>query len=93
MVPEGGQTSYGDIAKQIGLGKQMTRRLLRHAMTLHIFREPEAGFVGHTQASRLLRLPDNNDYFSWMSEVGWPSSLKVRLARSLWTYAVGKEAD
>ena len=30
------------------------RRLIRHAMTNHIFHEPEKGFVAHTRTSRLL---------------------------------------
>ncbi|KUI68466.1 6-hydroxytryprostatin B O-methyltransferase [Cytospora mali] len=84
MVPAGGQTSYGSIAKQIGLSEQMTRRLLRHAMTLHIFREPEPGFVGHTQTSRLLRDPENNAFLDWQPEVGWPSSLKLVDALQKW---------
>ena len=30
------------------------RRLIRHAMTNHIFHEPRHGYVGHTRTSRLL---------------------------------------
>ncbi|KAI5920332.1 S-adenosyl-L-methionine-dependent methyltransferase [Camillea tinctor] len=54
LVPENGQASFDDIASQTPMTSEMMARLLRHAMTMRIFREPEAGMVAHTAASRIL---------------------------------------
>ncbi|KAK8087645.1 hypothetical protein PG997_002606 [Apiospora hydei] len=53
-IPLGGQISFTDIAANTPLTEQMVGRLIRHAATMHIFHEPEVGFVAHTRASRLL---------------------------------------
>ncbi|KAK0625348.1 S-adenosyl-L-methionine-dependent methyltransferase [Bombardia bombarda] len=43
--PPNGQLSFGDIGRRTKLGEQMTCRLLRHAMTMRIFREPTPGMM------------------------------------------------
>lgn len=40
------------------------KRLIRHAMTNRIFREPSEGFVAHTAASRLL--VDDSQMIDWV---------------------------
>ncbi|RYO94412.1 hypothetical protein DL762_000508 [Monosporascus cannonballus] len=46
MVPSGGQISFADIAAQVpDLSEPIVRRLLRHAMTMRVFCEPEAGMM------------------------------------------------
>ena len=49
-VPLTGSASYGDIASKVNLSETMVQRLLRHAMTRHIFAEmaPGSGKVVHT---------------------------------------------
>lgn len=60
IVPARGQVAFEDIAQQTGLSDTMTKRLLRHAMTMHIFREPVPGMVAHTTASKALQVDHLN---------------------------------
>jgi hypothetical protein len=78
MVPAGGRVRYEDIAKVTGLEEQMIRRLLRHAMALRIFHEPEPGMVAHTQASKLLIRSEVNAFMSFHPDIGLRASVKVR---------------
>lgn len=78
MVPAGGRISFADIAKQTPLTEQMVTRLLRHAMTMRIFYEPEPGFVAHTKASKILTDPVTNDWLGAGTEEMWPASTKAR---------------
>lgn len=53
-VPLTGSISYVDLAQKVNVPMLNLRRLIRHAMTNHIFHEPQKGVVAHTRASRLL---------------------------------------
>lgn len=78
LVPtDGGQISFADIAKQTGVPEQTIQRLLRHAMTMRVFREPQPGFVAHTQASKALTDPDTAHWFASGTEDMWPAAVKV----------------
>lgn len=48
------EASFTQISKACGVDEPNLRRLLRHAMTKHIFSEPRKNYVAHTAASRLL---------------------------------------
>lgn len=48
------EASFTQISKACGVNEPDLRRLLRHAMTKHIFSEPRKNCVAHTAASRLL---------------------------------------
>lgn len=50
-VPWEGSIPYSDIATKIGLSKDKTERIIKHAMTSRIFYEPEPGMVAHTANS------------------------------------------
>jgi hypothetical protein len=52
--PVGAEASFGQIAEACGLPEHDTRRIIRHAITRRIFREPREGLVVHTGASQLL---------------------------------------
>ncbi|KFA74602.1 hypothetical protein S40288_05826 [Stachybotrys chartarum IBT 40288] len=77
VVPAGGQASFSEIAAKTGLSTSMVRRILRHAMTLRIFREPKPGMVAHTQTSRWLASPATNAWMSTASEEMWPAAVKL----------------
>jgi hypothetical protein len=83
-IPVGGKISFEDIAKQVGLSVMMTRRLIRHAMTMRIFSEPEPGMVAHTKASRFMTIPDINAWVQVASREGWPASTKIADAMEKW---------
>ncbi|KAI1141459.1 S-adenosyl-L-methionine-dependent methyltransferase [Hypoxylon sp. FL0543] len=84
MVPHGGQTSFKEIARQTGLDEQMVRRLLRHAMAMRIFREPEPGMVAHTKASKLLTVPSVNAWINCGADESWVSSVRMVDAIQKW---------
>ncbi|KAF2963098.1 hypothetical protein GQX73_g10465 [Xylaria multiplex] len=79
MVPLGGQVTFKDIAKQTGLSEDITCRLLRYAMTMRVFCEPEKGMVSHTAASRMLINPSICDWLRTLDALQkWPSSSDPR---------------
>ncbi|KAI0875274.1 S-adenosyl-L-methionine-dependent methyltransferase [Hypoxylon argillaceum] len=52
------------LAVAAGLGESHVRRLVRHAITQHIFCEPRPGFVAHSASSRLLA--EDADVAAWV---------------------------
>ena len=52
--PVGEESTFEAISERSGLNLVDLRRIMRHAMTNHIFCEPREGAVAHTAASRLL---------------------------------------
>ena len=66
------------IAMTSGLGEPLVRRILRHAMTYHVFCEPRKGVVAHTAASKLLAVdPLMHQWIGMVSEEMWPAATKV----------------
>ncbi|RYP67312.1 hypothetical protein DL770_008641 [Monosporascus sp. CRB-9-2] len=84
LVPEGGQISFSEIARQTGLSNSMTCRLLRHAMTMRVFCEPKPGMVAHTKASKALRTPHLNSWLACGSHEMWPAAVKMIDAAMKW---------
>lgn len=84
MIPPGGRVAFETIAKQAGLSEDMTRRLLRHAMTMRVFCEPEPGMVSHTAASKMLSNPGMSDWLRVGTEEMWPASVKTLDALEKW---------
>ncbi|KAL7755528.1 hypothetical protein ACKLNR_014626 [Fusarium oxysporum f. sp. zingiberi] len=75
VVPVEGHISFEEISTLTGLELQLLRRLLRHAMTMRIFREPEPDQVAHTKASRALTNTVMNDWLKMLDAVKkWPNS-------------------
>ncbi|KAI0888674.1 S-adenosyl-L-methionine-dependent methyltransferase [Annulohypoxylon maeteangense] len=77
LVPARGQISFDDIAKTTGLGPVMTRRMLRYAMTMRVFQEPEPDMVAHTKASKALTDIDASNWLKGGCEEMWPTALKI----------------
>ncbi|KAK8048183.1 sterigmatocystin 8-O-methyltransferase [Apiospora phragmitis] len=73
---DGGQISFAGLAKQIGVPERMVQRLLRQAITMHVFREPQEGFVAHTQASKALTNQDTAHWLASGTEDMWPANVK-----------------
>ncbi|PYH75474.1 putative Sterigmatocystin 8-O-methyltransferase [Aspergillus uvarum CBS 121591] len=59
-----GAMSFTSIAEQTGLREGVVKHVLRHAMTLRVFREPRRGFVAHTPRSVVIR---DGDIARWMA--------------------------
>ena len=78
--PDRDETTFEDIASSSGFSEPQVRRVLRHAMTYRIFREPRKGVVAHTAASRVLaNNPAMRDWIGMVSEEMWPAASKVIL--------------
>ncbi|RYP50583.1 hypothetical protein DL768_003928 [Monosporascus sp. mg162] len=84
MVPPNGRVSFGEIANQTPMTEQMTARILRHAMTMRIFREPEPGMVAHTAASKVLSHSAANDWLQAGTQEMWPAATKMVEALQKW---------
>ncbi|KAI0423455.1 sterigmatocystin 8-O-methyltransferase [Xylaria sp. FL1042] len=84
LVPSGGQSTYAAVAKGTGLAEREVRRLLRHAMTMRVFRETETGALAHTQASRALLDPVANDWVGLGTEETWSASTRMVDALQKW---------
>ncbi|KAI0148064.1 sterigmatocystin 8-O-methyltransferase [Hypoxylon sp. NC0597] len=84
LVPVGGHISFAELAKQTGLEDQMITRLLRHAMTMRIFREPEPGQVAHTKASKSIASSHMNAWLRIGTHEMWPAATKMLDAVEKW---------
>ncbi|KAF3003297.1 hypothetical protein E8E14_007415 [Neopestalotiopsis sp. 37M] len=84
MVPLGGQTAFRDIAEKTGLDESMVRRLLRHAITMRVFREPEPGLIAHNRNSKAITDPSINDWLKTASQDLWPTATKLFEALQKW---------
>ncbi|KAK4642918.1 hypothetical protein QC761_401620 [Podospora bellae-mahoneyi] len=86
MVPAGGQISFGDVAAKVpGLTESIVGRLLRHAMTMHVFHEPQPGMVAHTKASKALQTnPVLNAWLRNGTHEMWPAAVKMLDALEKW---------
>ena len=79
-VPLTGSASYGDIASKVNLSEVMVQRLLRHAMTRHIFAEiaPGSGKIVHTCMSAApVKNPVLRSYIGHNLEEVAPASLNL----------------
>lgn len=83
-VPLGGMISFSKLAEYTGTSELTLQRLLRQAMMLRVFCEPEPGMVGHTAASKLLVNPNFNDWLSMMGHLLWYSATKFGDALQKW---------
>jgi hypothetical protein len=77
LVPSNGQVSFGEIASATPMTERMIARLLRHAMTMRVFHEPEPGMVAHTSASKVLSHSAANDWLHSGTREMWPAATKV----------------
>jgi hypothetical protein len=83
LIPPGDQLSFAEIAERTPLTEQMVSRIIRHAVTMRIFREPEPGIVAHTKASRMLASADIRDWTRAGTEELGPASGKVRATQHI----------
>ena len=90
--PIHGDASYSQIAAACGLEELNVRRILRHAMTKHIFKEPRKGVVAHTALSRVLA--EDSQMLDWVGAVTediWPATTQA--INALVRYPGSQEAN
>ncbi|KAF1814913.1 S-adenosyl-L-methionine-dependent methyltransferase [Eremomyces bilateralis CBS 781.70] len=84
-VPVDQSISFTDLSKKVGVEESKLVRLLRHAMTYHMFYEPKKGSIAHTVDSRaLLDDPTLYDFVGTCIEDLRPASSKVLDAFKKW---------
>ncbi|KAI1361281.1 sterigmatocystin 8-O-methyltransferase [Xylaria arbuscula] len=83
-VPAGGQVSFGEIAEETNLDEALVRRLVRHAMSMHILREPSPGMVAHAKISKYFTRPYVNEWLSFGAREGWPAAARMLDAIQKW---------
>ena len=84
MFPVGEETTFEQLAETSGLREGELARVLRHAMTKHIFHEPREGVVEHTAGSRLLA--QDEAFVDWVDvnlRETWPAAAQVRLSHTM----------
>ena len=83
--PLNSTASFAEIARACSLPEPDTRRILRHAMTYYVFREPSKGIVAHTAASKAIaEMPLLGHLVDFMSGEMWPSATRVVDAIERW---------
>ena len=84
MISKNGRMSFQSIAEQCKLDEDDTRRVLRLAMTNHLFEESENGMVDHSAATQMLS--QNPKLAAWIGVLThecWPSMVQVDLPFSI----------
>ncbi|KAK0716586.1 S-adenosyl-L-methionine-dependent methyltransferase [Apiosordaria backusii] len=84
LIPPKGRISFAEIANKTTLPEQIITRLLRYAMTFHVFCEPEPGMVAHTKASKALLDADTNDWLRTGTEEMFPAATRLLDAVQKW---------
>jgi hypothetical protein len=78
-VPLGGEASYEQISEASGLHVSEARRIVRYAITKHIFMEPREGHVAHTATSKMLvENPIMTEWIGMVCEELLPAAARVR---------------
>ena len=78
-VPATGDISYTDLSKACGLNEADLKRLVRYAMTCHIFLEPRKGFVAHSGASKALaEVSVLREWVGMVCDELWPTAARVK---------------
>lgn len=82
-VPLNSEISYADVSQASGLNEPDVRRIMRHAATDYVFKEPRKGFVSHTAASSaLVEDPKIVDYIDMTYGEVYPAACQVWLLSS-----------
>jgi SAM-dependent methyltransferase len=82
------EVSFQELAKRCGIPEQDFTRILRQAMSKHIFKEPRKGYVAHTAASKLFIPPTQlNDYVHIALDNIWQSAAHMLDAMEKWNFS------
>ena len=71
--------AYLELASSTDLEPELLKRLVRHAITHRVFKEPRKGSIEHTATSRLLIGTNANSWMGAGCEEMWPAALKVSI--------------
>lgn len=84
-IPIGGKATCAQIAEKAGIGDTHIRRLLRLAISQHIFQEARPGVVTHTAASRLpAEYELLHQWMAFKTDEGWAGANHACGAMAKW---------
>ncbi|KAF1953529.1 S-adenosyl-L-methionine-dependent methyltransferase [Byssothecium circinans] len=72
MIPAGGNITFDGISEKTGLAKYAVRRLVRHAITMRIFDEPEHEVITHSKISKFENISRTRR--NELTPAKWPNS-------------------
>lgn len=86
VVPEQGSISYAELAGQIQVAEDVVRRIVRYAITKHIFQEVDGGErVAHSATSKMLaESPMMMEWIGMVCEEMWPAATQAVPALIKW---------
>ncbi|KAF2820840.1 putative Sterigmatocystin 8-O-methyltransferase [Ophiobolus disseminans] len=84
MIPAGGKITFDEISEKTGLAKYAVRRLVRHAITMRIFDEPEHEVITHSKVSKFLTIPQINGWVEFEARDVWPANARIIDALQKW---------
>jgi len=77
-VPLHGTATYAEISRKTGLGQDTIIRVLRHAMTKHVFTSPKPDTIAHTSLSAyFVKEPLARAWLGHNTDDIWPSAVKL----------------
>jgi hypothetical protein len=89
-ITPGEEVSFKELAKRCGIPESDFTRILRQAMSKHVFREHKKGFVRHTAASKLFIRPSKlSDYVHIALDDIWQSAAHMLDAMEKWNFSQG----
>ncbi|KAL8746746.1 MAG: hypothetical protein Q9190_001264 [Brigantiaea leucoxantha] len=74
-VPLDGSISQRELAQACELPQDILTRVLRQAMTYHVFYEPQPGYIAHTEVSKVI--PSLSPLLSYQLEICLPSTTNL----------------
>ncbi|KAH7087025.1 S-adenosyl-L-methionine-dependent methyltransferase [Paraphoma chrysanthemicola] len=84
MIPAGDKITFDEISEKTGLAKHAVRRLVRHAITMRIFDEPEHEVITHSKISKFLTIPYVNGWVEFEGRDTWPATTRIVDALQKW---------
>jgi len=82
------EVSFGELARRCGVPESDFTRILRQAMSKHIFKEEKRGYVRHTAASKLYISPTKlQDYILIALDDVWQSATHTLDAMEKWGFS------
>jgi hypothetical protein len=73
-----GSISYQDLSQKVGVDEDVIRRIMRYAITKHIFREVDGGKTAHSATSKMLvESPMMMEWIGMVCEEMWPAATQV----------------
>ncbi|KAH7076820.1 S-adenosyl-L-methionine-dependent methyltransferase [Paraphoma chrysanthemicola] len=84
MITAGDKITFDEISERTGLAKHAVRRLVRHAITMRIFDEPEHEVITHSKISKFLTIPYVNGWVEFEGRDTWPATTRIIDALQKW---------